>query len=236
MTSLRAALRDVRRGRDKSAFYRMAHLEVRAGMAQPGASPGAPTPFETALLALGQETGHLEEITRLLADYFAAEDRMVLRVLKHAAYPMVTGLAATVIAPIPLLFTGAGAGAYAGTVAAGLTLWTVAGGGLLLGVVGHYLQRPVFVLGRLLRSLVIAIEAGLSVGRAAVLAAEASGNADVHAWVMRQGPQRIARQPLAATFAGCPHVPRTALAAMEVADASGDYTGTLTKLADLLEG
>lgn len=235
MTSLRAALRHVRRGRDKSAFYRMAHLEVRAGLAQPGLSPGAPVPFETALLDLARESGHLEEVTRLLADYFAAEDRMVLRVLKHAAYPMTTALAATFLAPLPLLFTGAGAGAYAGTVAAGLVLWGAAGGGLLAGVVGHYLQRPAFVLGRLLRALVIAIEAGLPLGRAAQLAADASGNAEVRGWIRRQGG-RVTQQPLTATFRGCPHVPAAALAAMEVAEASGDYAGTLGKMAELVEG
>jgi hypothetical protein len=234
MTSLRTALCHVRRGRDKSAFYRMAHLEVRAGLREPGISPGASVPFEIALLALGRETGHLEEVTRLLAEYFAAEDRLVLRVLKRAAYPMTTALAATFIAPLPLLFTGAGALAYAGAIAAGLVPWALAGGGLLAGVVGWYLRKPAFVLGRLLRALVIAIEAGLPLGRAAELAADASGDAAVRAWIRRQGP-RITQQPLAATFAGCPAVTPAALAAMEVADASGDYTGTLRRLADLVE-
>lgn len=234
MTSLRTALRHVRRGRDKSAFYRMAHLEVRTGLREPGPSPGAPVPFETALLALGRETGHLEEVTRLLADWFAAEDRAVLQVLKHAAYPMTTALAATFIAPLPLLFTGAGAAAYALTVAGGLALWGAAGGGLLAGVVAAYLQRPGFVLGRVLRALVIAVEAGLPLGRAAQLAADASGSGDVQSWVRRQGP-RVTQQPLAATFRGCPHVDAAALAAMEVADASGDYAGTLGKLAELVE-
>jgi hypothetical protein len=37
------------------------------------------------------------------------------------------------------------------------------------------------------------------------------------------------------TFDGCPHVPFTAIAAMKVADASGDYGGTLKKMAELTE-
>ncbi len=61
------------------------------------------------------------------------------------------------------------------------------------------------------------------------------GNADVRAWVTRQGPARIARQPLAETFRGCPVVTVEALAAMQVADASGDYANTLRRLADLVE-
>jgi len=233
MASLRTALREVRRGRDKSARYRMAHLEVRTGLAQPGTSPGTQLPFETALLTLGRETGHLEEVTRLLADYFAAEDRMVLRVLKRAAYPMTTALAAAFIAPLPLLF-GAGAGAYAGTVTVGVVFWAAGCGGLLTGAVGRYLRQPAFVLGRLLRALVIAIEAGLPVGHAAVLAGDASGSTDVQGWVRQMGP-RITQQRLATTFAGCPHVTPAALAAMEVAEASGDYANTLGKLADLVE-
>ena len=46
---------------------------------------------------------------------------------------------------------------------------------------------------------------------------------------------RVTQQPLADTFRGCPHVDFSIVAAMEVADASGDYTGALKKRADLLE-
>lgn len=211
----------------------MWHLQLRAGMPYPSApSPGAQVPFETALVTLGKASGKLEEILLLLAAYFAAEDRMVLKVMQKAAYPMFVSLAAAVIGPLPLLFT-AGAGAYFVTALGGLSLWLLAGGSLLMGVLNQYLARPQFVLDRLLRALVIAVEAGLPLGRAATLAAEASGNDEVIAYVRRVGA-KATNQPLAATFRGCPHVPHHALAAMEVADASGDYTGALRKLADLL--
>ena len=224
----------MRSARDKSAYYRMWHLRQRAGMAYPGEpSPHAPVPFELALVALGKESGKLEECLRLLADYFAAEDRAVMRVLKRAAYPMMVALAATFLGPLPLAFSGH-TGAWLLATAAGLALWLSAGGSLLMGVVGRYLAQPRFVIGRLLRALTFAVEAGLPLGRAAELAAEASGDPGVVAHVRRLGA-RTAVQPLADTFRGCPQVDFSIVAAMEVADASGDYTGALKKRADLLE-
>jgi len=102
-------------------------------------------------------------------------------------------------------------------------------------VVGHSLNQPKYVRGRLLRALTIAIEAGLTLGRSATLAAEASGDAEVVAHVRRAGAKNVASQPLAVTFAGCPYLPAHAVAAMAIADASGDYSGTLRKMAELEE-
>ena len=232
--NLAGALRAIRSARDKSAYYRMWHLRQRAGMAYPGEpSPHAPVPFELALVSLGKESGKLEECLRLLADYFAAEDRAVLTVIKRAAYPMLLFLAATFIGPLPLLFTG-NVGLYFATALGGFALWAVSGGALLMGAVGRYTAQPKFVIGRLLRALTYAIEAGLPLGRAAQLAAEASGDAGVIRHVRMVGA-RVTQQPLADTFRGCPHVDFSIVAAMEVADASGDYTGALKKRADLLE-
>ena len=231
-----AALRAARSGRDRAAYYREVNLKIRAGVSGPVAPwPGGPVPFEAALLKLGEESGHLEEITRLLSDYFAAEDRMVLKVINKAAYPMFVALAAAVIGPLPLIFRGH-ALAYLVIATAGTLLWAAAGGALLRGTVDRYLAQPKFVLGRLLRALTIAIEAGLPLGRAATLAADASGSPDIIAHVRGVGARAGASQPLAVTFRGCPFVPFTALAAMEVADASGDYGNTLRRLADLTGG
>lgn len=233
MTSLAGALRAVRSGRDKSAFYRMRHLHQRSGLRRPDtAAPWPPVAFETALLALGEESGKMEEVLRLLADYFQAEDRMMQRVLKHAAYPMFTALAATFIAPLPLVFLGR-TGAYLLSVGGGLALWIAAGGGLLTAVTRHYLNHPDFVLARLLRALTFAIESGLGLERAATLAADATGNADVIRHVRSQSARHRSSHPLSGTFDGCPHVPFTAIAAMRVAEESGDYSGTLTRLAEL---
>ncbi len=229
------ALRTVRAARDKAAYYRMWHVRERAGLPWPTEpSPHAPIPFETALVALGKETGKLEEVLALLGGYFTAEDRRTLRILKTASYPMFTALFAAVIGPVRLLVDGHPA-AWLALTAAALGLWFGAAGGLLLRAVHRQLSKPRYILGRLLRALTIAVEAGLPLSRAAVLAAEATGNAEVIAHVRRVGPRAAAAQPLATTFEGCPFVPFTAIATMKVADATGDYAGTLKKLADLTE-
>jgi type II secretory pathway component PulF len=234
--TIAAALRAVRAARDKAAYYRMWHVRERAGLPWPTeASPHAPVPFEVALLALGKESGKVEDVVRLLADYFSTQDRMVLLVLKKATYPMFTALVAAFIAPLPLLAAGK-TGAYLVALLGGLGLWFAAAGGLLLGSVNRQMQQPRYVLGRLLRALTIAVEAGLPLGRAVTLAAESTGNAEVIAHVRRAGARATASQPLAVTFEGCPHVPFTAVAAMKVADATGDYGNTLRKLAELSEG
>lgn len=221
--------------RDLSAYYRMWHVRQRAGLPYPDEpSPHPPPPFAAALLRLGEESGHLEECLRLLAEYFAAEHRLVLTVLRKATYPFFTGVLATFVAPLPLLVFGQPF-AYALTVGAGLAGWALFGGGALHAISRWYLQKPAYVLGRLLRALTIAIEAGLPLGRAVPLAAQATGSATVLAHVQAQGA-RVLGQPLAATFRGCPLVPREALAALEVADVSGDYQGALRRLADLVEG
>ncbi len=235
MVSVAGALRAIRRGRDKSAYYRMWHLRQRAGFRYPDdPAPGAALPFETALLALGKESGALDDCLRLLAEYFQAEDRLMLRVLRHAAYPMFTALAAALIGPLPLAF-GGHVVAYVVTASGGALLWAAAGGGMLAAITARFLQRPTYVLGRLLRALTIAVEAGLGLDRAVVLAAEASGSGDVMAHVRRRSAHDLLTRPLSETFAGCPCVPGTALAAMRVAEASGDYSGTLRKLAELYE-
>lgn len=222
-------------GRDKAAYYRTWHLHQHAGVRRPDtAAPGPPVPFERALLALGEETGTMDDVLRLLADYFEAEDRATQRILRHAAYPMFTALMAVFIAPLPLIFLGR-TGAYFSAVALGATLWGFAAFGIATGNARWYLNRPKYVLGRLLRALTIAIEAGLGLPRATELAAEASGNDAVIAHVRRQSARTRATQTLAETFRGCPLVPFTAIAAMEVADRSGDYAGSLRKLAELHE-
>jgi type II secretory pathway component PulF len=213
----------------------MRHARQHAGLPPPREQPPhPPVPFESALLELGEETGKLDECLRLLAEYFGAEHRAVLAVLRKAAYPVFTGVIATIIAPLPLLALGRAA-AYQVTVAAGLIGWVVFGRVILAAFAAWYLQRPKYVLGRLLRSLTIAIEAGLTMGRAAQLAAAASGSAAVQAHVALQGA-RVLGQPLSATFLGSPLVPATALAALRVAESTGNYSDTLTRLADLYGG
>jgi type IV pilus assembly protein PilC len=198
------------------------------------AKPELFTPFEAALLVLGEESGALEECLRLLSEYFAAEHRLVLWVKKKMTYPMFNVVAATFIAPFSLLFFGHTA-EYLGIVVSGLGVELLAGGSLLLAAAKWFQQRPKFVRGRLLRALTIGIESGLPLGRAVDLAVSATANDAISAHVARFTREQLWGQPLSKTFAGCPAMPREMAAAMEVAEVTGDYSGTLRKMADLYE-
>jgi type II secretory pathway component PulF len=209
---------------------------VRGGGGRPSQLPRAQlVPFESALIELGEESGRLEESFRLLADYFTAEHRMVLRVKKDLAYPMVSTCAATLIAPFPILFFG-NVPLYILTVVGEYAIAFAAGGTLLLAVARWYGKRPKFVLGRLCRALAAGVEAGLSLDRVVMLAARASGHPDLLRHVERMTARQRSTQQLAETFRGAPMIPFEVVAALEVADASGNYRDTLGKLAALYDG
>ena len=191
-------------------------------------------PFEAALLVAGEESGTLEQSLRLLADYFASKNRTLMWVKAKLTYPFVTGLAATFIAPLPLVFAGRG-GAYGAIVLAGLAAWLVFGGSALVAVARRFANRPALVRARLARALATGVEAGLPLDRAVRLAVDATASPAVTAHVSRFPPRALATQPLTATFAGCPAITPDMLGALVVAEKTGDYATTLGRLAALYE-
>ncbi|MGD0484152.1 MAG: type II secretion system F family protein [Gemmatimonadales bacterium] len=216
--------------------YLLAGTKRRQGIATlVRAKPAHFAPFEAALLILGEETGALEQCLRLLADYFAAEHRMMLWVKQKMTYPLIEMLAAAVIGPLPLLFTRHPA-LYLPAAAAGLAAASLAGGSILMTVARYYSRQPKLVRARLARALTIAVEAGLPLGRAVELAVAATDDPGIAAHVRAIPARTIGAQPLARTFTGCPKIPREMVATMVTADTTGDYTGTLKKLAELYDG
>lgn len=117
-----------------------------------------------------------------------------------------------------------------------LALITLLGGGLLLAAAKWFQQRPKYVRGRLMRALTVGVEGGLPLGRAIELAVAAAANGAVRAYMARFTHDQLSSQPLSRTFAGCPYVDRPMVAAMEVADKTGNYSDTLKRLAELYEG
>jgi type II secretory pathway component PulF len=198
------------------------------------AHPALFAPFEAALLELGEESGHLEQNLRLLGDHFTAEHRLMLWVKKKLSYPMINAVLACFIAPFPVLFFGNTA-LYLAAVVGGLTVCGAAGGSVLLAAARHYARRPVAVRVRLCRALATAIEAGLTLDRAVELASRAADSPELSAHVARISRSERSRQPLARTLAGWPLATPELLAALEIADRTGDYTNTLRRLADLYE-
>jgi type II secretory pathway component PulF len=191
-------------------------------------------PFEAAVLKFGEESGTLEQSLTTLVAHFKAEHQLLSRVWSKLTYPLVVSLAFIVIGPLPLVFMGM-TRVYWTMVAGGLAVWYGFGGGVITGMAATYSNRPEFVLARLGRALAAGIEAGLPLDRVATLAAESTGHPVIIPHVKRQDVRQLATRPLSEVFSGCAAIPGEMIAAMRVAEASGDFSGALRKLADLYD-
>lgn len=185
--------------------------------------------FESALLLLGDESGSLEKALRLLADFYARKHRLMLAVRKQMAYPLFTGMFATLIAPFPLLYFGHAA-AYVAVVTAGMAFWILAGGTIVAAVANRYGRSPAMVRARLARALATAIEAGLPLARSIRLAADASADPEVAAYIAAIDERTLGTQSVTVTLAACPKLTPDFLAVLQVAETTADYSA-LTRLA-----
>jgi type II secretory pathway component PulF len=145
-----------------------------------------------------------------------------------------TSFAAVLIAPLPLVFS-AQVRAYVVTVVLGLLAWAFAGVAFIARRAQRYQQRPAFVRARLARTLAMTLGAGLPLGRAVTLAASASGSKALEQHVRRFGERALVSQSLVETFTGAPGVTPEFIAALNVADRTGDVSTTLHRLAELYE-
>jgi len=189
--------------------------------------------FERALLTLGDEAGRFEEALRLLGDFFTKKHALMQHVKKQMTYPLVTGLAACFIAPLPVLFFG-NAVAYTATAFGAAALLMAGAGGLVAGVAASFGRKPPLARARMARALATAVEAGLTLPRAIRLSADASANPEIRAHVARFSERDLAAGSLSDRLAHCPHLTPDFLAAIRVADVSGDFAA-LSRLAELYE-
>ncbi|MDX2185085.1 MAG: type II secretion system F family protein [Gemmatimonadaceae bacterium] len=198
------------------------------------AAPTVAEPFEAALLITGEESGTIDASLRLLAEHWTAHQRLMQWVVKQMTYPLMTAFAACFIAPFPLAYFGH-VGAYA-VVSVGSAVALVTSGGAIVGLIARsFARRPSLVVARLIRTLATAVEAGLPLDRVTSLAAAASGDPAIVAHVERQSPRARATQSLTDTLRGIPQLTPDVYAMLSVADRTGDYSTTLSKLASLLE-
>ena len=191
-------------------------------------------PFESALLRMAEESGQLEPVFGALADFFFRQYKLILKVKGWLAYPLFVSLVAVVITPLPLIFYGRTT-EYVFTVLAGLAGWFLLGGSVLAGLAQRYQQRPAFVQARLARTLAVCVESGLPLGRAAILAAESSGEPELVRHVRRLGERALTSQPLSVTFQNTLVATPEFITSLQMAERTGDYTTTLRKLAALYE-
>lgn len=191
-------------------------------------------PFERALLTMGEESGRLEEMLQHLGEFHFRQYRLILKVKRWMSYPMFVSLVAVLILPLPLIFLNQVRLYWVATFS-GLALWFFAGGLVLARLAQRYQRRPVFVRARFARTLALCIGAGLPLGRAVLLSADASGDPDLAAHVRRIGERRLGAQPISESLRGAPVMTPELQAALLVAERTGDFATTLGKLADLYE-
>ncbi len=190
--------------------------------------------IETALVVLGEESGSLERSFRWLGEHYERRHREISHAIGKTIYPLMVTLAAALILPIPLLAQGR-TGAYAFATIAGLLVWFGAASALVGTLVARKLRQPLLVRARLARGIAIATSAGLPIDSTVRLAVAAADHPEITGYLERISPDRIRSQPMSRTFAACPLVPPEMLAAMRVAEDTGDYETTLGRLAALYE-
>lgn len=191
-------------------------------------------PFESALLAMGEESGQLDSMLTHLADFHTRQYKVILAVRKWMSYPLFVSLFAVVALPLPLVFQGK-VGAYWVAAISGLVVWFVTGGAVFAGLAQRYQHRPQFVRARFARTLTLCIAAGLPLPRALLLAGDASGDPALAAHLRRQGERKLGSQPALASLRGAPVMTPELEAALLVAEQTGDFAGPVGRLADLYE-
>lgn len=189
--------------------------------------------LERALLELGEESGGLDRALVLLGDFYAKKHQLMLWVKKRMAYPLFTALFACFIAPFPLLFFGYTL-AYLVAAFSSVAFLLLGAGSAVAVVAASYGRKPPLARARMARALATAIEAGLTLPRAVRLAAEASANPEIRAFVSAQSEQRLAGQSIGTSLAGCPHLTPEFVAILATAERTGDFT-PLARLAELYE-
>ena len=197
-------------------------------------NPSLTQPFESALLTFGEESGSLEQALRSLGEHFEGEHRMLLKLWSKLTYPLLVSLVAILIAPLPLVVQG-GVRTYWILVGIGLTLWYGLGGTVVDLMARRYANRRQFVLGRLGRALANGIEAGLPLERVVTLAAQVTGHPTIIAHVNRLPAKERGSRAISEIFEGCALVPPEMISAMRVGELSGDYSGSLRKMAELYD-
>ena len=191
-------------------------------------------PFESAMLAVGDESGTLANSLRLLSDQFRREYARMLKVRSYMGYPVFLGLVAAFGLTLPFLHRG-GTGAYVAAIGGAIAALLLIGG-VPISVLARILSgRRAYSVPRFARALAVGAEAGLPLGRLVRLAVDISGNADLRRHIANRSERQLSIVPMATLLEGCRAVPAELLGQMKVAEATGDYAATLKRYADGLE-
>lgn len=196
--------------------------------------PGIMEPFEAALVKLGEETGSLDTTLRMLGDWFTGQHKLLVKLWGKSAYPLFLTLFAAVALPLPLVFLGQGK-QYLMIAGAGVIAWWMFGGTVVYLPAKLSSGRGKWVRARLARSLTTAIEAGAPLDRALDLSLAAAASHELDACVKRVPLSKRRTQPLSVTLSGCPGIPAEMIAAMQVAEQTGNWSNSVGRLGEMYE-
>jgi type II secretory pathway component PulF len=198
------------------------------------ARPKLFAPFEGAVLSAGDQSGTLDRSLRLLTDHFAADTRRRLKVRDALLYPVFVGLVACFGLPFVLMHKSP-MERYSMAIVLLLAAFLLLGGVFISALASMLLNTRSCTQARFATVLASMLEAGLPLGRAVHIAVDASGNRGLIEHVGKRTERELSTTPIAKLFEGCTEVPPELMGQMSVADATGDYTGTLVAYARQLE-
>jgi type II secretory pathway component PulF len=198
------------------------------------ARPNLLAPFEGAVLAAGDESGTLSQSLQLLAGYYAGEYKRTLKVRNAMLYPVFVGLVASFGLPFVVMHKSP-AKNYLVAIVVLLVAFLLLGGIFLSMLAAFSLNTPAMSRARFARVLASTVDAGLPLGRAIRLSVDASGNRALLEHIKKRSERDLSTTPLAKLFDGCAEIPARLMGQLMVADATGDYKGTLTHYARELE-
>lgn len=190
------------------------------------ARPNLFAPFEGGVLTAGDEAGTLNQSLKLLTDFFTWEYRRGLTVRNALAYPVFLGLVACFGLPFVLL-PKSPIKQYVTAIAILLAAFLLLGGVFISILGAMFLNSPARTRERFALVLATTLAAGLPRGRAIRLAVDASGNRGLLDHLKPRSERELNTTPMAELFEGCEEVPAALMGQMRVADATGDYRGTM---------
>ena len=196
--------------------------------------PGLMAPFETALLKMGDETGTLDAALRMLADWFTGQHKLLVRLWGRSTYPLFLTLFAAVALPLPLVFLGQ-TSRYFAIAGTGVLAWWMFGGTIVYLPSKFAAGQRKWIRARFARSLAIALESGARLDRALELAVASADSAELEAHVKAIPAAKRRSQPLSVTLKGSRVLPDELIAAIQVAESTGNWKDTVGRLGQLYE-
>jgi type II secretory pathway component PulF len=191
-------------------------------------------PFEAAVLAAGDESGTVNQSLRLLTDYYASEFKRTLKVRNALGYPVFLGLVAAFGLPFVVLHKSP-VTTYVKWIVILLAGFLLIGGVFISILASIFLNTNSLTRARFARVLATSLEAGLPLARSVRLAVDASGNRGLAEHIKKRTERELSTTPLVKLFEGCEEIPAGLMGQMMVADATGDYSGTLVVYAREIE-